>query len=196
MVMFIGVSDLEVELGVTFSVDEMARANSLITRISGRIQRYCNLVGLAQIEDDEIVLQGTYSASLRLPKPPVQSVSAVTVDGVAVSDYELAKNTLIRTRGASVQQSNLPPLPAVGHWGGPDVEVGVTYTHGLTETPPEIVDACTSLAIRAWSNPTAARSLTIDGYSAAWSDNSIALPSDVREDLKGWHRSSGALVAT
>lgn len=63
------------------------------------------------------------SARLLLPGPPVTAVSAVSVDGAAVTDYKLRSGAVTRPCGF--------PCGAA---------VDVTYTHGLPAVPADIVD--------------------------------------------------------
>lgn len=192
MVQLITADELAEALGVTFTATDTARANSLITRISGRLQRYCNLVGLTEVTDDEITLPGVYGTDLILPKPPVSSVSSVSVDGTTVTDFELVKNRLVRTYRPNADYPLGHPFRLINHWGGPDVEVAVTYTHGLSTVPDAVKDAAMEMATKAWGNPSAALSLSIDGYSARWSDGG-PLTKDIKGDLKTWHRSNGSV---
>lgn len=69
---------------------------------------------------------------LQLPGPPVRSVSAVTINGTAVTDWRLAQERLWRRCGWGVDD-------------GP-AEVQVTLTHGLDEAPADIVDLVCTLA--------------------------------------------------
>jgi hypothetical protein len=73
-----------------------------------------------------VTLVGEFDDELRLPGPPVQSVSAVEVDGFEVTDWRLVDGSLYRWGG--------------WRWAcpGPSL-VSVTYTHGLPEMPEDIV---------------------------------------------------------
>lgn len=77
-----------------------------------------------------IVLEGNGALRLRLPGLPVTSVSAVSVDGLAVNDWSLRSGALVRDAG----------------WYG-DVEA--TFVHGLPTVPADIVDLVCRLAILA-----------------------------------------------
>lgn len=166
-------------------IDRLLQA---ITRVSSRVQRYCNLVSLTEIEDDEITLVGSYSYELKLPKGPVSEVSEVTVDGSSVSDWDLVKDTLVRS---SIDDASPFLTPTTPHWGGPHVEVAVTYTHGFATVPDEAKDVCFDLLAMIWHNPAGVRSQAIDGYSVTFGG---ARGSDVDPlaRLSGWHRSSGS----
>ena len=74
---------------------------------------------------------GPSSHWLRLPGGPVSAVSAVEVDGVAVTDWRLLEGALWR---------------AAGWCGREPVEVTVTMVHGFVEVPEDIVSLCRDLA--------------------------------------------------
>ena len=78
-----------------------------------------------------IVLTGDSSRWLTLPGWAVSAVSAVLIDGAAVTDFTLANGALYRAYG----------------WGDglePSF-ITVTYTQGLTTVPADIVDLTCSL---------------------------------------------------
>lgn len=87
-----------------------------------------------------VTLTGTTMRLLRVPGP-IGAVTAVLVDGVAVTDYKALPEGLYRHCG----------------WGGRDSWTGargpslvtVSLTHGLTDVPADIVDLCLQLAV-AW----------------------------------------------
>ena len=73
-----------------------------------------------------VVVEGEPGQRLRLPGPPLISVSSVTIDDQAVTDWLIRTGRLYRAAG----------------WTGPGdpAEVEVTYTHGLDPVPADIVD--------------------------------------------------------
>ena len=93
---------------------------------------------------------------------------------------------------SSVENAAPFHIPTVPHWGGPHIEVDVTYTHGLTAVPEEVKDVCIELCSLSWSNPTMARSFSIDGYSASFGGGRESNINPL-ERLKGWHRRSGSV---
>lgn len=123
------VADLEVR-GVTVSPDEEAAVNAFLATASSLIRAAAG----SPISEttSTIVLEGGPGSRLRLPGPPVRSVSAVLVDGQVATGWKLASGALV---GAAGWQ----PGP------GPS-EVTVTYTHGLPEVPADIVDMACRLA--------------------------------------------------
>ncbi len=76
-----------------------------------------------------VIVNGGRANLLTLPGP-VRAVTSVLVDGNAVTDFEVLPNGLWRHCG----------------WGHGPVPVSVTYTSGLDEVPPDIVDLCAQLA--------------------------------------------------
>jgi len=193
--MLVAVDDFAVYLETTFTSAQEAKAEILLPNVQGVVQRYCNLVQLEQIEDDEITLKGSYSAAFTLPRGPVTAVSEVTVDATVVTDYDLVGDVLIRT-GMDDQVSELR-RPRGIHWAGPDIVLGVTYTHGFAtgSTPAEVLAVIYDLAAGAWANPTSLRShsQTIDGYSDSVTyigGRSTGLTADHKESLAAFHRSN------
>jgi hypothetical protein len=69
-----------------------------------------------------VTLEGRGSR-LALPGQPVTAVSAVLVDGVAVTDYKLLSGALTRSCGFEEE-----------------TVITVTYTHGLPTVPADVVD--------------------------------------------------------
>lgn len=68
---------------------------------------------------------------LQLPAQPVRSVSAVSIDGVAVTDWALIDGALYRAAGWSC-------LPAV---------VEITFTSGFDPVPADVIDLVCQFAI-------------------------------------------------
>lgn len=77
---------------------------------------------------------------LRLPGSPVTAVESVTVDGVEVDDWRHAGERVWRWQGW-----------ASGGWPGRPSTVSVTYTHGLSTVPEEIVDLVCAMVAAAKS---------------------------------------------
>lgn len=86
---------------------------------------------ISRVTDDVIVLDGDGSTVLLLPELPVVDVSAVVVDGTALTADEIKG---IWTRRGVLRRRNCK-----WPWAGQSVQV--TYTHGLDPVPADIVDA-------------------------------------------------------
>lgn len=71
-----------------------------------------------------VTLEGDQGKRLHLPAGPVHAVSAVSIDGVAVTDWRLVSGSLWRSHG----------------WAGCEPSlVEVTYDHGYDPVPADIV---------------------------------------------------------
>ncbi|QDH92113.1 head-tail adaptor [Streptomyces phage Dubu] len=117
------VADLEAR-GVTIEPSEVAAVNVYLD-VASTLVRDAAGSPISQTTST-VVLEGEPGPRLFLPGPPVRSVSAVLVDGQAVTGWKLASGALVR---------------AAGWRPGPDPsEVTVTYVHGLPTVPSDIVD--------------------------------------------------------
>jgi hypothetical protein len=101
-----------------------------------------------------------------LPLGPVISVTSVTVNGVAVTDYTVIGDRLFRRGGFGV-------------WGVfPPDRLDVTYTYGYTAVPDRVKGAVLEIAKSIYVNPSAAASEQIDDYRIQFGSKpaGIALP--------------------
>lgn len=106
---------------------------------------------------------------LSLPGP-VRDVTAVTIDGTAVTDYQNVISGLWRSCG----------------WGCEPVPVLVTGTFGLPEVPADIVDLCVQLAV-AWlqhrseggGSTAGLKSVRLDDAAEAYTDEAAGQVSPV-----------------
>lgn len=113
-------------------------------------------------EDSTITVPAPGGKLLSLPGP-VTAVDAVTLDGtlLSVDDYEVLPNGLWRHCG----------------WGCAPVPVEVTYTHGLTAVPVDIVDLTCQVAI-AWLNHLALGGGSTAGLKSAKIDDAAEAYTD------------------
>lgn len=127
-----------------------------------------------------VTVTSSTSQLLRLPGP-VTAVTAVEIDGVAVTDYRVLPEGLWRHCG----------------WdnGCGPVVVEVSLTHGLAEVPPDIVDLCAQLAA-AWlqhnesggGSTAGLTSVKLDDAAETYSDESSGQVSPVYipESTRNW----------
>lgn len=139
MAAFADADDLAALLGETFDATRSAQAAIALDLASTAIRAWTRQT-IDLVEDDTIVVDGVWETDLILPERPVVEVTGVTVDGVADTGWELVGSSLRRT---------------VGGWGGPDVAVEVTYTHGWEMTPDAVRSVCLQAAARFMINPEA-----------------------------------------
>lgn len=145
------------------SLDSL-RGVLLLEQASAVIQTYCRQT-FDRVVDDEVELRGTWAGRLQLPERPVESVSAVAVDGTAIDDYRRVRDVLFRGRQDAWNVRN---KSSRGHWGGPESVVTVTYTHGWEIVPGAVKAVCLQVAARAAVNPRAATQESIGDWSASW----------------------------
>lgn len=81
-------------------------------------------------ETTTIVLSGCHGPWLRLPLGPVTGVSAVTRDGVALTDYRMVDGALWRQGG---------------WWSTAPGAISVTVEHGYAEVPDDVIDLVCNL---------------------------------------------------
>jgi hypothetical protein len=98
---------------------------------------------------------------LYLPKTPVVSVDALSIDGVAVTDHVVTGNRVFRYAGWAASDVTAPV-------------VTVTYTHGGT-VPDEVLGAALAVAADIFENPTGLSSETLDDYTWRRSDTATGL---------------------
>ena len=114
---------------------------------------------LTLVGDDAAELRGVWGQVLKLPERPVVNVTAVSVDGIALSadEYNRVRDRLHRSNG----------------WGGPRVVVVVTYSHGFAADAVNIQAAagiCLQVAARAAANPSTVQSEGIGDYSRSFGE--------------------------
>lgn len=121
--------------GVTVASGETAFVNVSLDVASGIVR---DAAGSPISETTSTVtLEGDCGQRLRLPGPPVRSVSTVLLDGVLVpaTDWKLVSGSLYRVAGWRPG-----PEPSL---------VQVTYVHGLAVVPVDIVDLVCRMAAQA-----------------------------------------------
>lgn len=117
------VADLEAR-GLTVDPAETAIVGTYLAEASTAVREAAG-VPISQATST-VDLEGPDDSQwLTLPGPPIQAVTAVEIDGQAVTDWRLRSHRLWRAGGWSTGQ-------------GPS-EVTVTQTHGLPTVPDDIV---------------------------------------------------------
>lgn len=154
MAQFASASDLAARLGVTLTLGEQSRADTLLGLASGLIQREARQT-ISEVDGDVLNARGVPESRFRLPERPVLSVSSVVLDGVALTsgtDWYLSGDCLVRGIGAGAWVANWGPGWGQG-WGRPDQTLTITYSHGYAAIPDAIRAICVEQVVRAWTNP-------------------------------------------
>lgn len=176
------VADLEAR-GLTIEPAETAVVETFLAEASAAVREAAG-VPISQTTST-VALEGPDNSQwLTLPGPPIQSVSAVAIDGESVTDWKLRSHQLWRAAGWQT--------------GSEPSEVTVTQLHGLPEVPADLVGLVCRIAaavlVRYRAQPDgeglAARDVRaerIGDYSVTYGDSGriteIELPDYLREQL-------------
>lgn len=161
----------ELENRLRRTVDTVA-AEALLDEASSLI---VSVVGhsIVEVEDDEMTLRGNWTRRLDVPAWPVTAVASVTLDGTLLTegtDYTWqADGAIWRPRAVDPTFPTLTPMTVGAHWGGPDVDVVVVATHGLTTCPAWVRAICLDVVARAYVSPDGVVREQIDSYSVTYS---------------------------
>jgi hypothetical protein len=165
---FVTLEDYEAFIGTSVDGTESAAIEFELDAASDDIRKYCHQT-FDLVTDDAITLHGTGRRTLILPELPAVAVSAVSVNGTALTtdEWELDSpdnGILIRT------SDNRCLRPG---WACGVHNVAVTYTHGYATIPSGLKRAALTLvkerremAVRS----AGIRSETIGSYSYTLSD--------------------------
>lgn len=136
---FCVVEDLEefLQVEITTAV-QIASAERAIAEASAAIRNYCNQY-IELVEDDTITLDSNGNVIVILPELPVVSVSEVVEDDELLTvddDYKLGQWGILYRIGA--------------RWEAGIQILEITYTHGYTTIPVDVVAVCVRAASRAY----------------------------------------------
>jgi hypothetical protein len=134
---------------------DTASATLVLQVASARFAREAGTAFVATTVTYSAVADGC--AELELPYKPVTAVSAVRVNGVAITGWSLRLNTLYRTAGFGYRYA----------W--PPDQVDVDLTHGYTAAGDDVKGAVLETAAQAYDIPVGAVvSESIDDYAVRY----------------------------
>jgi hypothetical protein len=196
-----GTDDLQARLGRDLTEAEQARAQALLDDASALIRGYTGQ-DFDLVEDDQAVLR-IQGGTVRLPQRPVTEVSQVVALGgnmvpdVTVIDWVFDGVDQIRL-GEGTFIINLPAI-----WWDDDGYPGtyrVTYSHGYTQIPADVVSVACGMVLRTLTAPTTlggVTSETIGSYSyrleAADTGLSVVLGQTERKTLARYRNTEGMI---
>lgn len=184
-----------------------AQLEMALRRASARVRRYTRQ-DITFVIGDTIDLPGGERV-LRLPQYPlavdadhpltvieVADFSGIEWTALENRDYSRLGNEL--TRGypwqAPMRLMGWPYNRAQGVWAP---KVRITYSHGYTEVPDDIMDVVLDLATMNLANPENLRQVSIDDYQRTYASETIgsaALTKDHKEALRPFRRSAFSVV--
>jgi len=165
-----------------------AKADVILRIATGAVQAVAQQDIVLSL-DDSVTLMGTTEAWFDLPQIPVVSVTSVTLDGVAVTDFKHVGNRLWRRSG----------------WAACSYEpsaVDVVYSHGYPEGNSKLglaQSTVLALASRWTNNPDGAVGMSIDDFSKQYSQSSNSdlaglIPMNLQRLLRKTYGHRGRLV--
>lgn len=187
-------ADLEAALQRTLDATQAAVA---LRRASARVRKYCRQE-FTLTENETMTLPGG-GRVLRLPQRPLvldgtHPLTVVELFGISSVQYtalegrDFTRVGTELTRGeawwAPTRLMGWPWLRPQGVWAQ---RVQVTYSHGYTEIPDDVVDVVLALAAMNLTNPQGLRSEAIDDYSRTFAAETIGgaqLSADQKESLR------------
>ncbi|MFL4904822.1 hypothetical protein ACJ6WF_16945 [Streptomyces sp. MMS24-I2-30] len=180
-----------------------------LRRASARVRRYTRQ-DITVVENDLITLPGGEKV-LRLPQYPlvaddthpltvveIADFSGIEWNAVENRDYSRLGNEL--TRGypwqAPTRLMGWPWNRAQGVWAP---KVRITYSHGYSEVPDDIVDVVLDLATMNLANPENLRQVSIDDYQRTFASETVgsaALTKAHKEALRPFRRPAFSVVTS
>ena len=133
------VADVAEFLQIDITTDaQVAACERAIAEASAAIRNYCNQY-IELVEDDTITLDSYGKSALILPETPVVSVSEVVEDDetlTADDDYKLGQWGILHRMNTT--------------WASGIQNIEITYTHGYTTIPDDVIAVCVRAASRAY----------------------------------------------
>lgn len=178
-----------------------------LRRASARVRRYTRQ-DITWVAGETVELPGGERV-LRLPQYPLvvddanpltvlelADLSGIEWTALEGRDYSRLGNELTRgyPRQDPTRLMGWPWNRAQGVWAP---KVRVTYSHGYTEVPDDIVDIVVDLAVMNLTNPGNLREVAIDDYRQVYASETIGgarLSRDHKADLRPYRRAAFSVV--
>ncbi|MEV5138431.1 hypothetical protein AB0K71_05735 [Streptomyces syringium] len=197
-------ADLEAALGRAV---DTAQADLALRRASARVRRYTRQ-NFTFTAGETTVLRGGERV-LALPARPLvvdasHPLTVVELSGMTGIEFACTEGRDFTRLGNELTRGEpwYQPTRLMGWpWNRPlgvwAPQVRVTYSHGYTEVPDDVVDVVLDLAAMNLSNPENLRSVSIDDYSRTFAAETIGgarLSASHKEDLRAYRRSAFTVV--
>lgn len=174
----------------SLSAAQQATMLMLVELATSKVQRAAGGQRIVDITDTAIidVDPWEYFNYLKLPQLPVRSVSAVLINGVAITDWQLSKQQLWRTIGWNASVSE-------------PTQVTVTYAHGYLTGSQWLQfgkDCTLALGKLGWGNPGGAVSEAIDDYKVTFAeaDARMQMTEPMRQAIESAYGTSAYVTAS
>ncbi|MPZ27541.1 MAG: hypothetical protein GEV12_14310 [Micromonosporaceae bacterium] len=196
-------ADLEGRLGRSLTAAELARASALLADASALVRAYTRQ-DFDSVTGDTVVLRpvGSY---LRLPQRPVidvQQVAGIDCDGLVgepIAGWCFDGVDKVEITGATFKGISDPWWPW-NHW--PET-FEVTYDHGYTVTPADVVAVTAGVALRVLASPSQVDGMVSERigqyfYQLQQGSGAVGLSvrlSDADKDALGRYRRTASTIA-
>lgn len=203
-------SDVAAALGRPLTAFESSNVSRLLELASAVVRRYTRQT-INQVVNDVVVLPGNWSASLVLPERPVTSVSSVTINGSAVTQYVIIDDTLFMGSGSfmpdyGVSGGSVLDGPAGSlygqnfsgvSWQGPQAQISVTYTHGYAVIPDDIANEVAGMVAVQMATETGIIREKIGGYEVGYArtDGGAITLSDTAKSVLNFYRKRSTTIS-
>lgn len=193
-------ADLEAALQRTLDPTQAAMA---LRRASARVRKHCRQE-FTLVENETVTLPGG-SRILRLPQRPLvlddaHPLTVTELFGIGSVEYTALEGRDFTRIGTELTRGEAwwsptrlmgwPWMRPQGIWAQ---RVRVTYSHGYSEVPDDVVDVVLDLAAMGMTNPQGLRSESIDDYSRTFGGETIGGPqlsADHKEALREYRLGS------
>lgn len=198
---FATVDQLEVLLGRVFDDGiEQSQAALLLELATTAIRAEAGQT-ISLVEDDEVLLAGTWDYDLDLPERPVVDVTSVALNGVPMlpGNFHWNERQLLRRARVLDELTGtgfLAHAPGArwgytGNWGGPGSTLRVVYSHGEEIIPADLVAICLNAVARNLLTPAGVRTEALGAYSVGYFNDgglTIGLTDDERRLIRSRYR--------
>lgn len=189
------------DLGTAGSTASGAQIDLALRRASARVRRYTGQ-DISFVANETIEVPGG-GRVLRVPQRPLVVDDTYPLTVVEVGEFGGTDFTAVEGRDFTRLGNELTrgypwqaPTRLMGWpWNRPQgvwaPKVRLTYSHGYTEVPDDIVDIVLDLATMNLSNPENLRTVSIDDYSRTYAAETIGgarLTKDHKADLRPYRR--------
>ena len=211
------IEDVQAIIGRPLTSDQVTAANRLLDMASGMVRRYTRQ-NITVVTNDVITLPGNWGNTLLLPQRPVTSVSSVVMNGATMpnTQWKLVDGNLFLGTGAFMPDygstiwggsalwgpagSNQGPQAIGNTWQGPTAQITVTYTHGFSEVPQDIVNEVAGMVALQLNAEVGINMEQIGSYKVQYARNSaggMALSEETKSVLNYYRiRAASTSIAT
>lgn len=184
-------ADLEARLGRPLNVDEAARAAAVLRDVSASVRNY---TGQQFNQATTTARLRVRDGLLRLPQRPVLAVLAMADTQGREVQFEWLGGDVVELTGTAVLADGWSFEPRRA----PLAAVDVTYRHGYSPVPDDVVGVACGVALRALGTQPTLGGITqesVAGYSyslgPAGASGGFGLLNDERAVLEGYRRPAG-----